>query len=235
MKLEAALNAIHSQTGRKTVVRNALFGAISGLRAACFALEGMTKSISVLTEKGYHYRAEALRNSDRFTSLTASVEERANRAYGIYCLASASFDIKPEFEPGIPKHLSQEQLAQIADFSGLSTEKVAALRNAADNKRYAAELEARSMTEAMFWSATPDEDPEVKAEGVMKALQQSVQFIATWSNPDFAELGVLKYDIQLLETIVASEANHEDDREEPGITRRSSETNVHNVTEEEAA
>ena len=224
MKFETALNSVHSLVGRKAIARNALFGAIGSLRSAVSQLEGMTKSISVLTERGFHHRAEALRHSDRYATLNATVDERAKRAQGIYAIAAASFDIKPEFEPGVPRHLSSEQLAQIAEFSGMSVEKVSEIRNRADSKRYATELEAMSMTEAMFWSAEADEDPEIKAETAMKALQQSLTFIMTWSNPDFAELGILKHDIQIMETLVAKEELHEDDRDEPGMTRRSTET-----------
>lgn len=223
MKFQDAMEMIHSQVGRKAVARNTLFGAIGALRNKVSQFEGMTKSITVLTDKGFHHRANAIRHSDRYTALDAAVEAAASRAQGIYCIASAKFDIKPEFEPGTPKHLSQEQLAQIAEFSGMSVDKVTQLRTNADNKRYASELEAMSMTEAMFWSAEPQDDPDVKAESVLKALQQSVQFIATWSTPDFAELGILRVDIQIMETLVAREQEHEDDREEPGMTRQTTE------------
>lgn len=223
MKFESAMNTISSQVGRKAVARNSLFGAIASLRAQVSRLEGMTKSITVLTDKGFHHRADAIRNSDRYVSLDKAVETAARRAQGIFVIASQSFDIKPEFEPGVPKHLSQEQLAQIAEFSGMPVAKVIELRNNADSKRYASELEAMSMTEAMFWSADEDPDPEVKAETVLKALHQTMNFIMTWSNPDFAELGILRADIQIMETIVDRENNHDDDREEPGMQRNSTE------------
>ena len=223
MKLETALNSISSLAGRKAVARNTLFGAIGALRNAVSRFEGMTKSVTVLREKGFHHRAESIVHSAQYQALNAKVEELASRAQGIFCMASASFDIKPEFEPGVPKHLSQEQLAQIAEFSGMSVDKVIELRTRADNKRYASELEAMSMTEAMFWSADPQEDPEVKAEVCAKALQQTMQFIMTWSNPDFAELGILRVDIEIMETLVAREQEHEDDREEPGMERQSTE------------
>jgi hypothetical protein len=231
MKFENAMNTISSQVGRKAVARNALFGAIGALRSKVSQLEGMTKSIVVLTDKGFHHRANAIRHSDRYSQLDAQVEAAAARAQGIFAQASASFDIKPEFEPGVPKHLSQEQLAQLADFSGMSVDKVAELRNKADNKRYASELESMSMTEAMFWSANPEDDPIVKAETVLKALQQSQMFIMTWSNPDFAELGILRHDIEIMETIAARESNHEGDREEPGLERQSTE-HVETTTED---
>jgi hypothetical protein len=223
MKFETAMNTISSQAGRKAVARNALFGAIASLRAQVSRLESMTKSITVLTEKGFHHRADAIRYSDRYLSLDKAVETAAKRAQGIYCIAAASFDIKPEFEPGMPRHLSKEQLAQIAEFSGMPVDKVIELRHKADSKRYASELEAMSMTEAMFWSPDPDEDPEVKAETVLKALQQTMGFIMTWNNPDFAELGILRVDIEIMETIVARESKHEGDRDEPGMERQSTE------------
>ena len=233
MKLETALNSISSLAGRKAVARNTLFGAISALRNAVSRFEGMTKSVTVLREKGFHHRAESIVHGTQYTTLDAKVEELASRAQGIFCMASASFDIKPEFEPGVPRHLSQEQLAQIAEFSGMSVDKVIQLRTNADNKRYASELEAMSMTEAMFWSAEPQEDPDVKAETVLKALQQTMNFIMTWSNPDFAELGILRVDIEIMETIAAREAEHADDREEPGMTREGREE-VNLSTEEVA-
>ena len=223
MKFADAMEKVHSQAGRKAIARNALFGAIGALRNNVSHFEGMTKSITVLTEKGFHHRANAIRHSYWYAQLDAAVEAAAKRAQGIFCIASASFDIKPEFEPGVPKHLSQEQLAQIAEFSGMSISKVIELRTNADTKRYATELEAASMTEAMFWSADPDEDPDVKAETVLKALTQTMQFIMTWSNPDYAELGILKHDIEIMETIAAREAEHEGDREEPGLERQSTE------------
>lgn len=214
MKFETAMNSISSQVGRKAVARNALFGAIGALRSAVTRFEGMTKSVTVLREKGFHHRAESIVHSNKYKELDAQVEAAAKRAQGIYAIASASFDISPEFEPGVPRHLSQEQLAQIADFSGMPIDKVIELRTKADTKRYASELEAMSMTEAMFWSADADEDPDVKAETVLKALQQSMNFIMTWSNPDFAELGILRVDIQIMETLVEKESHHEEDREE---------------------
>lgn len=223
MKFETALNSVSSLVGRKAIARNSLFGAIGALRSAVTQLEGMTKSVSVLRERGFHHRAEAIVHSDRFASLNERVENAAKRAQGIFAIASTSFDIKPEFEPGVPRHLSSEQLAQIAEFSGMSVDKVSEIRNRADSKRYATELEAMSMTEAMFWSADAEEDPDVKAETCMKALQQSMNFIMTWSNPDFAELGILRVDIQIMETLVAKEEIHADDREEPGMTRQSTE------------
>lgn len=217
MKFETALHTVHSQAGRRAIARNALFGAISSLRALVSAMEGMTKSITVLTERGYHMRADAIRNSTRFLTLEEKIQAAGSRAMGIYAIASASFDIQPEFEPGVPKHLSSEQLSQIADFSGLTVEKVTQLRNAAADKKYKSEVEAMSMTEAMFWAAEADEDPDVKAESVLKALNQTVQFIAVWSNPDFAELGILKHDIEIMETIAAREMDKEDAEGSLGI------------------
>lgn len=217
MKLETALNIVHSQAGRRAIARNSLFGAISGLRALVSQFEGMTKSISVLTERGYAQRAEAIRSSTRYQVLEEKIEAAASRAQGIYAMASASFDLTPEFEPGVPKHLSQEQLAQIADFSGMTVEKVVALRNAAADRKYRSEMEAMSMTEAYFWAAPADEDPDVKAESALKALNQTVQFIATWSSPDFAELGVLKHDIEIMETIAANEMDHEEREGQLGV------------------
>jgi hypothetical protein len=210
MKFSTALHEVHSEQGKKAIARNSLFGAIGALRSAVSRAEGMAKSVTVLREKKYEHRANAIMHSKVFLDTQAKMEDAAKRAQGIWCIASASFDIKPEFEPGVPKHMSQEQLAQIAEFSGMSVNKVIELRTNADNKRYASELEAMSMTEAMFWSAEPDEDPEVKADSVLRALHQTMQFIMTWSNPDFAELGILKYDIERMETI----AQHEKDRSE---------------------
>ncbi len=234
MKLETALNSISSQVGRRAVARNTLFGAIASLRAQVSRFEGMTKSVTVLRAKGFHHRAESIVHSNKYKELDTKVDAAANRAQGIFAIISASFDISPEFEPGTPRHLSQEQLAQIAEFSGMSVDKVVELRTKADTKRYASELEAMSMTEAMFWAASdPDEDPEVKAETVLKALQQTMNFIMTWSNPDFAELGILRVDIQIMETIVEREANHEDDREEinDGSTRSSQFTPQEEIAE----
>lgn len=210
MKFETALNTIHSQAGRKAVARNALFGAIASLRSQVSRFEGMTKSVTILREKGFHHRAESIVHSTKYKQLDAQVEAAAQRAQGIFSIASASFDITPEFEPGVPRHLSQEQLAQIAEFSGMSVDKVIELRTKADSKRYASELEAMSMTEAMFWSAEAEEDPDVKAETVLKALQQTMNFIMTWSNPDFAELGILRHDIEIMETIAAREMDKDE-------------------------
>jgi hypothetical protein len=117
----------------------------------------------------------------------------------------------------VPKHLSKEQLAQIADFSGMSVDKVVELRNKADEKKYRAEMEAMSMTEAFFWAAEPQEDPDIKAESVLRALNQTVQFIAVWSNPDFAELGILKHDIEIVETIVAREMEYDESAGQLGV------------------
>ena len=234
MKLETALHTVHSQSGRRAIARNSLFGAIASLRAQVSRFEGMTKSVTVLRDKGFHHRAESIVHSNKYKELDTKVEAAANRAQGIFAMISASFDISPEFEPGVPRHLSQEQLAQIADFSGMSIDKVIELRTKADTKRYASELEAMSMTEAMFWAASdPDEDPEVKADTVLKALQQTMNFIMTWSNPDFAELGILKYDIEKIETIVVRESEHEDDREEinDGSTRSSQFTPQEEIAE----
>lgn len=205
MQFTDALDLVHSRMGRKAIARNALFGAISSLRAAVTQLEGMTKSINVLTERGYQQRADNIRNSTRYTTLEKTCSDRASKAQGIYAIACQSFDITPEFEPGVPKHLSRDQLAQIADFAGMTVEEVVAKRNAADERKFRSEMEAMSMTEALFWAAIEEEEPEVKAESVLRALQQTITFIATWANPDFAELGVLKHDIQIIETIVAKE------------------------------
>lgn len=217
MKFESALGLISSQSGRKAVARNCLFGAISGLRAAVTQLEGMTKSITILESKGYHERATAIRNSTRFLKLEQTCKERAEKAQGIFAIASTSFDLTPEFEPGVPKHLSKEQIAQIADFSGMSIDKVQEVRHNAAERKYRSEMEAMSYTEALFWSADAQEDPDVKAESVLRALNQTVQFIATWTVPDFAELGILKHDIQIIETIVAKESELEERSGELGM------------------
>jgi hypothetical protein len=217
MKFETAMNTVHSLAGRKAIARNSLFGAISSLRTVVTQFEGMSKSISLLTEKGYGMRAEAIRNSTRYLALEKEIEERASRAQGIYAMASASFDITPEFEPGVPKHLSSDQLAQIAEFSGMSVQQVVELRNKADTRKYNSEMESASMTQCFFWAAEAEEDPEVKAESVLKALNQTVNFIACWSNPDFAELGILKHDIQILETIAAREIDKEEAEGRLGI------------------
>lgn len=210
INLSDAIEQISSTRGKTSVLRNTLFGAIGGLRAHVTRLEGMTKAVTVLRERGFQQRADGIINSSKFKDTEAKIEAAAAKAAAIHGVAD-QYGIMPEFEPGLPKDTDPELKARLVVLakkrgkSDLEIQQSLTKRNTNAMKRYAAETEAASMAEAFFWSAegADFEDIEVRGESVLRALNQTADFIESWSVPDEGELELLCSDIKLVEKLIA--------------------------------
>lgn len=201
MTLKTALTNLNSTRAQQAVARAVFFGACSSLRNACSNLEQMSRTIRNLEER-FPERAAALRSSNKFAELDKKVDEAANKAAGVHAVCEAhDIMLNVDFAPPLPTATTNEEAQRIADATGLAVDTIIEQRRKAQERKYGAELEAEDFAAAAFWSATaPVSDTFVKVETIEKCIEKTQMYIITWSTPDYAELGMLKLDSEMVST-----------------------------------
>jgi hypothetical protein len=194
MTLRFALTNLTSKRAAAAVASAMFFGAAGALRGACARLESYTRTIRNIEEK-YPERAEKMRAAPTFKDLDKKAEAAANRAAAIHAIAeNFGIMLRLEFEPPIPKALTEAEVTRLADLTRLDASLIKAERSKAMNRRYGEELEVADMAASLFWTAIPDEDVVLKHESISKAIDRTRMQILTWSSPDWAELACLAAD-----------------------------------------
>lgn len=188
------MSALSSQRVRQAVASATFFGAAGALRGACARLESFTRTIHAIEDK-YPERAEKMRSSTTYHDLDKKAEQAANRAAAIHAIAEEhGVMIRLEFEPPMPKSKSKEELEQLAQLTRMSKDDIAKHVDTANNKRYAAEVEAADLASSLFWTACADTDAPIKFDSVAKAIERTRLQLLTWSSIDFAELALIASD-----------------------------------------
>lgn len=188
------MSALSSQRVKQAVASATFFGAAGALRGACARLESFTRTIHAIQDK-YPERAEKMRSSTTMADLDKKAEQAANRAAAIHAIAEEhGVMIKLDFEPPMPKSKTNEELEQLAALTRMAKEDIAKHVDAANQKRYASEVEASDLASSLFWTACADTDAPIKFDSVAKAIERTRLQLLTWSSIDFAELALIASD-----------------------------------------
>lgn len=188
------MSALSSQRVKQAVASATFFGAAGALRGACARLESFTRTIHAIQDK-YPERAEKMRSSTTMADLDKKAEQAANRAAAIHAIAEEhGVMIKLDFEPPMPKSKTNEELEQLAALTRMAKEDIAKHVDAANQKRYASEVEASDLASSLFWTACADSDAPIKFDSVAKAIERTRLQLLTWSSIDFAELALIASD-----------------------------------------
>ena len=188
------------------VCKSLFFGASQSLLAASVNYHKLITVINTMKETNREGEARTLENSKRYLSAKERAENAAKRAAIIHTFAE---DIPVEFEPTMKRGSDKAQLKEKADWAGVSVEHLTDLEQKQANRMFLEQQTASSFAESLFWSVDTEATDEegfseqikiyVNPHQVLKALYRTRDWILTWSKPDLAELGLLRYDIAMLE------------------------------------
>lgn len=204
MKLTEVMSSIKAEYGLRRVCQALFFGAQQRLLSAAATVEGITRSINVLSEK-FPDRAQRIRDSGRYRDALGRMDEAANYAATMHGVIETKLVIEPEFSPAEFSLPGEAQLKEAAAFAGCSVEELIAAQITAAEKKFQQQSMAQQLASAAFYSAEATEDCEVKAETVLRALETAMGFARTWnlSQNTLATMGLLRADIEWAEKQVA--------------------------------
>lgn len=204
MKLTEVMSSIKADYGLRRVCQALFFGAQQRLLSAAATVEGITRSINVLSEK-FPDRAQRIRDSGRYRDALSRMDEAANYAATMHGVIETKLVIEPEFSPAEFSLPGEAQLKEAATFAGCSVEELIAAQITAAEKKFQQQSMAQQLASAAFYSAEATEDCEVKAETVLRALETAMGFARTWnlSQNTLATMGLLRADIEWAEKQVA--------------------------------
>lgn len=204
MKLTEVMSSIKAEYGLRRVCQALFFGAQQRLLSAAATVEGITRSINVLSEK-FPDRAQRIRDSGRYRDALSRMDEAANHAATMHGVIETKLVIEPEFSPAEFSLPGEAQLKEAAAFAGCSVEELVAAQITAAEKKFQQQSMAQQLASAAFYSAEAAEDCEVKAETVLRALETAMGFARTWnlSQNTLATMGLLRADIEWAEKQVA--------------------------------
>lgn len=204
MKLTEVMSSIKAEYGLRRVCQALFFGAQQRLLSAAATVEGITRSINVLSEK-FPDRAQRIRDSGRYRDALSRMDEAANYAATMHGVIETKLVIEPEFSPAEFSLPGEAQLKEAATFAGCSVEELIAAQITAAEKKFQQQSMAQQLASAAFYSAEAAEDCEVKAETVLRALETAMGFARTWnlSQNTLATMGLLRADIEWAEKQVA--------------------------------
>lgn len=204
MKLTEVMSSIKAEYGLRRVCQALFFGAQQRLLSAAATVEGITRSINVLSEK-FPDRAQRIRDSGRYRDALSRMDEAANYAATMHGVIETKLVIEPEFSPAEFSLPGEAQLKEAAAFAGCSVEELIAAQITAAEKKFQQQSMAQQLASAAFYSAEAAEDCEVKAETVLRALETAMGFARTWnlSQNTLATMGLLRADIEWAEKQVA--------------------------------
>lgn len=204
MKLTEVMGSIKAEYGLRRVCQALFFGAQQRLLSAAATVEGITRSINVLSEK-FPDRAQRIRDSGRYRDALGRMDEAANYAATMHGVIETKLVIEPEFSPAEFSLPGEAQLKEAATFAGCSVEELIVAQITAAEKKFQQQSMAQQLASAAFYSAEAAEDCEVKAETVLRALETAMGYARTWnlSQNTLATMGLLRADIEWAEKQVA--------------------------------
>lgn len=204
MKLTEVMGSIKAEYGLRRVCQALFFGAQQRLLSAAATVEGITRSINVLSEK-FPDRAQRIRDSGRYRDALGRMDEAANYAATMHGVIETRLVIEPEFSPAEFSLPGEAQLKEAATFAGCSVEELIVAQITAAEKKFQQQSMAQQLASAAFYSAEAAEDCEVKAETVLRALETAMGYARTWnlSQNTLATMGLLRADIEWAEKQVA--------------------------------
>jgi len=173
-----------------------------------------------LKNEGRDHEAQVLESSNRYLQAKDLAYAQAKRLAVIHSVAEQNEPIVLEFVPQMGRGSSLADLEKKASFSGMEVAQIQAIESKHALKRMVDANEASGLAEAMFYSVditvpshelNADENETlfsdrmevfIHPEAILKALMRTREWLVSWNNPDYAELGLLKGDIEMLEQAV---------------------------------
>ena len=216
---EDALSILSSEKGIREVYSNSIFGTTQQLLSNAQKLQKFNQHITRLEETGFINKAEAIKESTRFIMTQERALESATRLAILDANATAKgLNIDIELSPTLRKMSPKDKIAEKAKFARMKEEEVEALEQKAHLATYNAQLSAQALAEELFFSAETEEEVIhvvddagqtetviesvpifFHPESVLKALTKARNWLLTWNEPDYAELGLLSSDMDTVE------------------------------------
>lgn len=210
---------LHSQQGLRATYQALCFGGVQSLLTRTTNYAKMSSLCNRMKKEGREHEAVTLETSDRYLKAKEGAEQAATRLAVIHAKAEQSFAIELDFTPQMQRTSSTAELTKKAEFAGVDVSHVQAIEMRNALKRFEDADSAKSLAEALFYGAdtqgfveeTKDEngyvDGEIthdiavfiRPEQVSKALIRTRDYLLGWSTPDWAELGLLKADIEAID------------------------------------
>lgn len=216
------LSFLKSEQGKRATYQALCFGGVQSLLIKTSNYQKLLSLVDRMKEQGRTAEANRLEFSDRFLASKQHAEESAQRLAVIHSIASSSYDIELDFTATLQRGSSQEQIQKKADFAGVEAVLVKSIEEKAILRKYQEADAACDLAQALFYGADVIDRIQVekdefgyetgenevlhsiyiRPEAVMKAFTRARDFLLSWNTPDWAELGVLKADIETLEKTV---------------------------------
>lgn len=208
---------ISSEKGKFAIFQALCFGGVQSLLGRTTTYAKMQTLVERLKKEGRVHEATTLESSDRFLTAKEQAHKAAQRLAIIHSVAEQSFSIPLEFTPVMQRGSSTADLAKKAEFAGVDVTTVQAIEMRNAVKRYEDANHAAGLAEALFYGAnvenehvTFDSDgnemvaqtliqTHIHPEMIKKALVRTRDWLLSWNEPDYAELGLLKNDIESAE------------------------------------
>lgn len=197
------LSILSSERGVRAALRSLFFGARSSLLTACGNIRNMNATVERLRRDGYQDRANAILETPRYVTLKNAVDQAAIRAASIDGYAQTlGHVIDSDFNPIMAGGKTKDQLAAVAEATGIDEAKLVEIERKGIKARYDREADAQTDAEVAFYSTEGADDLEIKAQTVLNAFERERNRMLEWANIDLGELVLLKHDIAMLERLV---------------------------------
>lgn len=208
------VDQLFSERGKASVFQGLIFGATQSLISRAIAYSKFSKVLNQMKEEGRVHEATSLEASNRFLSAKEAAENAARRLVNLSTYAP---EIEISFEATLQRGSSQEQLQQKAQFAGVEEDYVRTIEIKNALKKFQQANEATAFAESLFYSVdivevqtehdadgyeyetTATHPVIIRPDHILKGLQRARDFILSWNNPDYAELGLIKADIETME------------------------------------
>jgi len=208
MTLEAVADHIHSARGFHAVAKAVGFGASSSLLNNAAQLQkaiDLTKRIETSQGKD---AVDTFKASDRYLSLEEKATAAAERLRSIELILASDHRTADltiiQVEAGEAKPVPMDTITKLVEATGRKAEEIIAMQTKQANAQAQQIKAGEVLANTLLFSAEGNSEVYVKPEMVLKALQRTQDWLCTWSQPDFAELVLLKADIELFEDVTNS-------------------------------
>jgi len=208
---------LQSEKGKLAIYQALCFGGVQSLMARTVNYVKIKSVIDRMKAEGRTAEVINLEASNRYLTAKEQAEAAAIRLSVIHAHAESLFTIVLDFTPTMQRGSSTSDLEMKASFAGVELDYVKAIEAKNALKKFKETENASSLAEALFYSADVENtSTEYNADGdemcfstpikvfirpdiMQKALIRSRDYLLTWSTPDWAEMGLIKADLESLE------------------------------------
>jgi hypothetical protein len=214
MTLEAVADHIHSARGFHAVAKAVAFGASSSLLNQASQLQKSINLAKRIEETQGADACDTFKTSDRYLSQEEKTQAAAERLRSIELILATDHRTSDlvivEVQAGEAKPVPMDTIAKLVEATGRKPEEIMAMQQKQANAQAKQVKDGEVLANTMLFSAEGNQDVYVKPDMVLKALQRTQDWLCTWSQPDYAELVLLKADIELFEDAVNSYEDYMD-------------------------